>query len=181
MRPTLLLTLAACLVLAAAAPTREAAKRGKDKLRPPDDQGILLKVHAKGVQVYVSKAVPGKEGKDRYEWIPTPRADLFSIKDKGKKVGKHYGSGDGPVWEAGDGTKVVGELPPVAAVPKADTIPWLLIRAKSHEGRGLLSHVTFIQRVDTRGGAPPALRPTRADLKSPVEYTATYIFYGPAP
>jgi hypothetical protein len=176
MRALALLATAAGLVVAAAMPAQEAAREGTDKLKPPPGNVVLLKVHARGVQDYVSKALPTKA--DLFEWVPTPRATLFDFADKGKKVGKHYG---GPTWEAADGSKVVGALPPVAAVLKEGAVPWLLIRAKSHEGSGIFGKVTYIQRVDTRGGVPPALRPTRADLKSPVEYTATYVFYGLAP
>jgi len=40
------------------------------------------------------------------------------------------------------------------AVP-GDAVPWLLLDAKSHEGKGVLSDVTYIQRLNTTGGKAP--------------------------
>ena len=63
--------------------------------------------------------------------------------------------------------------------PVADAIPWLLIRAKSTQGSGLFHDVTYIQRVNTRGGLPPLAVHNEAHLGEEVRvrYTAEYFFY----
>jgi hypothetical protein len=59
----------------------------------------------------------------------------------------------------------------------ADAIPWLLLRAVSTEGPGIFERTTFIQRVNTMGGAAPATAPTQAGQEARVPYTAEYYFY----
>ena len=69
---------------------------------------------------------------------------------------------------------------------KAGAIPWLKIDVKNTgfqdgpTGGDTLSKTTFIQRVNTDGGAAPSTgchRPTDIGRKAFVPYTADYIFY----
>ena len=66
--------------------------------------------------------------------------------------------------------------------PEPDCIDWLLLAAKSTAGNGLFSRVTYIQRLHTDGGKPPAGGCSQADNQTEVmvEYSAQYLFYGPA-
>ena len=57
--------------------------------------------------------------------------------------------------DADDGSVVVGEVVAKADKPESGAIPWLLLRATSHEGSGRLSTVAFIRRANTKGGAAP--------------------------
>ena len=110
----------------------------------------------------------------------TPDAKLFD--DKGKQVAKHFA---GPTWEAKDGSKVVGLVP----VPPENTfrpdptaIPWLKLSADPEKttGPGLLGNTTFIQRVATTGGLPPAAadcNTKEAGKTEKVPYTADYYFW----
>jgi hypothetical protein len=141
----------------------------------PAGHKLPLRAEAKGVQIY--RAVKGKEGKLSWE-LEAPLADL-SDRD-GKRLGRHY---EGPAWEASDGSKVVRDTSqPVktaaAAQPRKD-IPWLLVRVKPADARkGTFAGVVYIQRVETRGGKPPADAPRRAGTKVGVPYQAVYLFYG---
>jgi Protein of unknown function (DUF3455) len=94
------------------------------------------------------------------------------------KIGKHY---EGPTWESADGSKVVGELQERAPAPAAGAIPWLLLKAKTHEGAGAFASVTYIQRVETAGGAAPAsgCDASQAGKESAIDYQAQYYFYAP--
>ena len=87
----------------------------------------------------------------RYAWtLKGPEATLY---DKGgKKIGRHFA---GPTWEGNDGSTVVGEVVSRADSPTGDSIPWLLLSAKSDSGRGLFASVKFIQRLHTVGGNAP--------------------------
>jgi hypothetical protein len=69
-------------------------------------------------------------------------------------------------------------------------IPWLLLEATSHEGDGLFSDVTYIQRVDTQGHDLNEY--DRSEIREEFDrgkrgfarnlpYEATYIFYVAAP
>ena len=60
------------------------------------------------------------------------------------------------------------------------SIPWLLLKAKSNDGAGKLSAVRYITRTDTSGGVAPAsgCDAGHAGAEAPVQYLATYDFYG---
>jgi hypothetical protein len=134
---------------------------------------LLCSAKATGVQIYECRA--GKDDRTHYEWsFKAPEADLFDA--KGEKLGRHYA---GPTWEASDGSKVVGEVKGRCPASDANAIPWLLLNAKQHEGNGIFSHVTSIQRVETAGGKAPAGGCDQSSLGNEVRvpYTAVYYFY----
>jgi len=66
--------------------------------------------------------------------------------------------------------------------PDPDGVDWLLLPAKSTAGNGMFSRVTYIQRLYTDGGKPPAEGCDQAGNQTEVlvEYSAQYFFYGPA-
>jgi hypothetical protein len=144
-----------------------------DAIKPPDGLVMLAKFKAEGVQIYECKLK--KDNPKEYEWSLTA-PDAVLKDDNGKKIGTH---GAGPSWEF-DGGKVTGVRPPKGMLPKEKTIPWLLIEAGEKEGKGTCTKVTYIQRVDTIGGAAPKqVDAGYAGTELRVPYTATYIFYGP--
>jgi len=124
-----------------------AAQKVPPQLLPPATEQLLLQVHAKGDQVYVCQ-----EGATQFAWaLKAPDAQLF---DKyGKPFGKHFA---GPAWEASDGSRVTGKASASAPSPDAHSIPWLLIDVANHEGNGMLSRVSKIQRLNTKGGKAPS-------------------------
>ena len=140
--------------------------------KPPANEQLLLKVHARGDQIYTCKSDGAQ-----FTWtLKAPDAQLF---DKhGKPFGKHFA---GPSWEANDGSRVTGKA--VVNVPsrQADSIPWLLINILSHDGKGVLSRATTIQRVKTKGGKAPAsgCDASHAGQEVRVSYSADYLFYTP--
>ena len=73
---------------------------------------------------------------------------------------------------------MVAALPPLHSERKADTIPWLLLKANANEGKGVFGKVTYIQRVDTTGGNAPAQPPKDGKDIKEVKYEAIYVFYG---
>jgi hypothetical protein len=142
------------------------------QLQPPADQHLVLQVHAKGDQVYICQ-----EGATEFAWaLKAPDAQLFD-KD-GKPFGMHS---VGPTWEASDGSRVKGKAVSAVPSPHPDSIPWLLVDVVSHEGNGVLSRVTKIQRLNTKGGKAPAsgCDSTYAGQEVRVPYSADYLFYAP--
>jgi len=144
-----------------------------DNLKVPQGEVLVLKAQAKGVQIYQCQAKA--DNSSQFEWtLKAPEAALLD--DKAENIGKHYA---GPTWEANDGSKVVGQVTERANSADRNAIPWLLLTAKSHEGNGIFSRVTSIQRVNTVGGKPPS---TGCDSSHQgdqvrVNYEADYYFF----
>jgi hypothetical protein len=76
-----------------------------------------------------------------------------------------------------DGSKIVGKAVGNASGAASDDIPWLKLNVVEHQGRGLLSSVTTVQRLDTHGGALSGGCDKAGDFRS-VAYSATYVFKG---
>ena len=140
---------------------------------------VVLRVRAKGVQIY--RAETGLDGQMKWTLVG-PEAELRDA--AGQVVGKHYKGDAGPMWEHADGSKVVGKKRPGGErkSPHPDSVPELQLDAKAAPGgpAGVLSKVSFIERLDTTGGQPPAATPSTAigeEARSP--YTAEYVFYAP--
>jgi hypothetical protein len=149
-----------------------AAQEVPQQLRPPANERLLLQVHAKGDQVYICKGDAGQ-----FAWtLKAPDAQLFD-KD-GKLFGKHFA---GPSWEATDGGRVIGKAIANVPSPDADSIAWLLVNIVGHEGSGVLSAATTIQRINTKGGKAPAsgCDASHAGQEVRVPYSADYLFYSP--
>jgi hypothetical protein len=127
---------------------------------------IIATFQGVGAQIYECKS--GGDGKLTWSF----REPIAALIGHGKTVGRHYG---GPTWENVDSSKVVAKASGNAPGASADDIPWLKLDVTKHAGRGLLSKVTTIQRLDTHGGALSGGCDKAGDFKS-VAYTATYVF-----
>jgi uncharacterized protein DUF3455 len=149
-----------------------AAQQLPQQLQPRANEQLLLQVHAKGDQIYTCKSDAAQ-----FTWtLRAPDAQLFD--NDGKRLGKHF---VGPSWEANDGSRVTGKAVANAPSPDADSIPWLLVNVISHDGSGVLSSVTTIQRLNTKGGKAPATGCDASHLGQElrVPYSADYLFYTP--
>jgi hypothetical protein len=154
-----------------------APPRVPENLKVPGSYAVLLKALGKGKQIYVCSAKPGDGS--QFAWVlDRPEAELMD--DKGEVIGKHY---KGPTWEAADGSKVAGQVQQRENAPKANAVPWLLLKADSPAPgqMGKFAQVRYIQRVDTAGGMAPAsgCDQSQAGAEASVDYQATYYFYGP--
>jgi hypothetical protein len=141
-------------------------------LAVPPENDLAFALEAEGVQVYA--CAPSAAS---FSWaFQAPQATL--TEGGGRAAGTHYA---GPTWESTDGSKVVGAK--VAATPDAAAIPWLLLRAASHAGRGRMEDVTFVQRIQTSGGNAPQLGCDAGHVGeiARVPYRAVYCFYRKGP
>ena len=135
-----------------------------------DENKVSFQGYAEGVQIYVS--TPSLVNPTQFVWtFKAPEAVLFD--NDGNVVAIHYA---GPTWESNSGSKVVAARVSGVTVD-ATAIPWLLLRATSTEGPGILAQTTLVQRVNTVGGLAPAAPPTQAGLEVRVPYTADYFFF----
>ncbi len=149
-----------------------AAQEVPKQLEPRAGEQLLVQVHAKGDQIYTCKS----DGALSTWTLKAPDAQLFDR--DGKLFGKHSA---GPSWEANDGSRVTGRAVANSPSPDADSIPWLLVTVVSHDGSGVLSRVTSIQRINTKGGKAPAAGCDALHIGKEIRvaYAADYRFYIP--
>jgi hypothetical protein len=160
--------------LAAAAPAHQApAPMLPAEVAVPAGNKQFLLGHAVGVQIYTCNATGAT-----FAWSSaTPRARLFD--DHGHVIASHFA---GPTWQAKDGSTVVGRREDGVTVDPT-AISWLRLAAVSttsgaHGER--LTATTYIQRLRTRGGLPPAADQCSAATAGKVvesPYTADYTFW----
>jgi|SRR5215217_7773014 len=161
------------LALSQAAYAGPSAPSVPTRIQVEDGNKVFLVGHAVGVQIYSCNATAAG-----YGWGPaTPRANLYD--DNGKLIATHYG---GPTWQAGDGSKVVGQrVDGVTVDPTA--IQWLLLSAASTSAGpdgSRLAETTYIQRIATTGGLVPPGADCNAETSGTVRevpYTADYYFW----
>jgi hypothetical protein len=160
--PTLALLLLFGLPMSAA---RAAETPLPDAIAAPGET-VALAVHAEGAQVYECKAA--SDGKLAWAFRE-PIATLFV---DGKTIGRHYA---GPNWEHGDGSAVVGKASGNAPAATAEDIPWLKLQVVSSRGSGVLTGVTTVQRINTKGGKLEGACDKAGRFKS-APYAADYVF-----
>lgn len=127
-------------------------------------------VSARGVQIYECRDVDGKPA-----WtFVAPEAELFD--GRGRRFGHH---GAGPIWQAEDGSSVVGKVVARADAPISGAVPWLLLETRSAGRPGALAKVTRIRRVHTAGGVAPGSGCDTGGIGSQrrVAYSADYALY----
>jgi len=129
-------------------------------------ESVVLSVHAEGAQVYECKAA--SDGKLAWAF----REPIATLLLDGKTVGRHYA---GPNWEHSDGSAVVGKVAGSAPGATANDIAWLKLAVISQRGSGVLTGVTTVQRINTRGGKLDGAC-DKAGAFSSAPYSAEYVF-----
>jgi hypothetical protein len=140
---------------------------------PPQGSALLLEAVADGVQIYTCEAKGSL-----FQWaFKAPEANLFD--KQGRQIGTHFA---GPTWKMADGSAIVGEVVTKADAAEKDAIQWLLLRAKSHEGQGILAEAAFIRRTETTGGVAPTAGCDASHISEQVRmrYSAVYQFFSAA-
>jgi hypothetical protein len=134
-----------------------------ENIEAPAGNKLAFRVYAVGVQ--------------RYRWngaswdFVEPVATLYADAKYDVKVGIHYA---GPTWESILGGKVVATRVDGCS-PDPASIPWLLLRATSADG--VLGWVSYIQRLNTKGGLAPIAPGASTGVIAEIPYTAEYYFY----
>ena len=159
-RATLALVLLTGLNVSAGAETKL-----PDAIAAPGET-VVLSAHAEGAQVYECKAA----GDGKLAW--TFREPIASLLVDGKTVGRHYA---GPTWENVDGSAVVGKVMGNAPGATANDIAWLKLQVTASHGKGVLTGVTTVQRINTKGGKLVGACDKAGSFKS-APYSADYVF-----
>jgi hypothetical protein len=128
---------------------------------------LIATAHATGAQVYECKT--NSDGKLVWQF----REPIATLMIDGKTVGRHFA---GPVWEMADGSAVSAKVSAQAPGATTNDIPLLRLDVAARHGSGLLSGITTIQRLNTRGGRADAACDSTGTFLS-VPYSADYAFY----
>ncbi len=149
-----------------AAVTNTAATPVPAALVPPAGNHEVARFAASGVQIY--QCVGGV-------WtFVEPAASLVGYETTSHRPNQaiHF---RGPSWESvTDGSLV--EAKSIASSPVDGSIPQLLLQAGTTRGDGVFGKVTYVQRLNTKGGAAPTSTCTDGATQS-VRYTAAYHFF----
>lgn len=144
-----------------------------DVVKVPAGQRVAMEAVGTGHLAYECReksAMPGN-----YEWVFVgPEAILTNR--AGARVGTYYGPP--ATWESSDGSKISGTQ--LAISPGASgSIPLQLVKTNPSVGAGSMAGITYIQRVNTRGGVAPMLTCDVGTVgkRELVTYKADYIFY----
>jgi hypothetical protein len=113
----------------------------------------------------------------QHEWVfAGPMAELRDR--QGRTIGRYVGPP--ATWAASDGSAITGTQ--LAVAPAGDgNIPLQLVKANPATGQGVMTGISHIQRVATRGGVAPASMCDAGTKgkREVVKYQADYIFYKP--
>jgi len=134
-----------------------------DAIKVPEGNKRLATYRGEGVQIY---------GCTNGAWpLIQPAATLSH---HGRTIALHS---KGPVWTSTvDGSTVGAAAVPGASVPRPNAVPELLLKANLNNGDGIFGKVTYVQRLDTRGGLAPA-GTCAAGAQTAVRYSADYAFW----
>ena len=173
------LLIATAAVLGACATSPMMAMKNVDNaalpeaVRVPAGQKQMMSTWATGEITYECREKKDMAGAHEWAFVG-PVATLYGA-DK-KMVGKYYA---GPTWEAADGSKVTGKQVAIAPATPG-SIPLQLVKAEPAMGTGAMTGVSYIQRLNTKGGGAPAMAcdAMGKGKRQVVAYEADYVFYG---
>lgn len=143
-----------------------------EAVRVPAGQRLVMTTTGVGEITYECREKKDMAGQHEWAFVG-PVATLYGA-DR-QAVGKYYA---GPTWEAGDGSKVSGKQLAVAPASPG-SIPLQLVKADPATGHGAMTGVSYIQRLNTKGGVAPAspCDATSKGTRRQVAYEADYVFY----
>jgi len=141
------------------------------KIKVPSGSEPVLRLSARGVQVFRCEPRDGA-----MTWVfRQPDAELLN--ERGQVVGRH---GANQSFEYTDGSRLTATITAYDDAPGAGDLRWLLLTTRSY-GKGAFDGVTYVQRVNTRGGMPPErCDKAQANQVLRVDFTADFVFWRPA-
>jgi len=80
-------------------------------------------------------------------------------------------------FEHVDGSRLFGEIVDHVPSPNSDSLPWLLLKTRAY-GAGALSEITYVERIETVGGMPPAsCDAAQLNQVLRVPFSADFVFF----
>jgi hypothetical protein len=145
-----------------------------EAIRVPAGNQVVLETTGVGLLKYECRANVAATGAIGWA-LASPMADLID------RTGKSVGSYGGPpaTWTHADGSSVVGTQLALAPVMGSNNIALQLSKGTPGSGAGVLQNITYIQRINTKGGQDISKPCTQAELgdKLTLPYQADYIFW----
>ncbi|WP_037303552.1 DUF3455 domain-containing protein [Amycolatopsis orientalis] len=134
-----------------------------EAVKVPDGNTRVATYRGEGVQIY---------GCANGAWTLIQPAATLS--HHGRAIALHS---KGPVWTSTvDGSTVGAAAVPGASSPRPNAVPEVLLKANLNSGDGIFGKITYVQRLDTRGGLAPAGACT-AGAQTASRYSADYAFW----
>ncbi len=161
-----------CAVLLATAGASFAAAALPEPVRVPAGHSAFLESVGVGEITYECREKKDMAG--AFEWAFVAPVAVLNDMQK-KPIGKYYA---GPTWEANDGSKVAGKQVAIAPASPGN-IPLQLVKAEPAMGQGAMTGVSYIQRLETKGGVAPTATcdMSTKGAKQQVGYQAKYVFF----
>lgn len=145
-----------------------------EAIRVPAGHEVVLETTGVGVLNYECRANVAATGAVGWA-LASPKADLID------RTGKTVGSYSGPpaTWTHMDGSTVVGTQVVLSPVLGSNNIPTQLSKGTPGMNAGVLQNISYIQRINTKGGQDISKPCTQADIgdKLTLPYQADYIFW----
>jgi hypothetical protein len=176
---TMCMVTGTALIMAACSTAKPPAKEYSqdlltESIRVPAGNVVALETTGVGVLNYeCSKNVAGT---GQIGWtLVSPKADLID------RTGKNVGTYGGPpaTWTHMDGSSVIGTQIALAPTIGGNNIAMQLSKGNPGLTSGAMTGVTYIQRINTKGGQDLSRACAAADLgdKLTLPYQADYIFW----
>ena len=147
--------------------------------RLPDGQRVVFRAHGSGSVTYECDV---KEDALRTAtWVQSGSATLSGGTFGSNTMRLTMGPGPGMVFDSSDGSSAAGSPASTQPSPRpALDMPYQLVKITGTRGRGILKEVTYVERVDTQGGAQPnrACTSSGSSSRETIRFEADYIFYG---
>ncbi len=176
---TLAMVAGTAVMMAACSSVKPPAKeysqdRLAEAIRVPAGNEVVLETTGVGVLNYECRANVAASGTIGWA-LASPKADL--IDRTGKTVGTY--SGPPATWTHMDGSTVVGTQLAISPVVGSNNIALQLSKGTPGAGAGVMQNISFIQRINTKGGQDISLPCTQANIgnKLTLPYQADYIFW----
>ena len=145
-----------------------------EAIRVPTGNEVVLETTGVGVLNYECRANVAATGTIGWA-LASPKADLID------RTGKTVGSYGGPpaTWTHMDGSTVVGTQVVLSPVMGSNNIALQLSKGTPGMGAGVLQNVSYIQRINTKGGQDISMPCTQTEIgkKITLPYQADYIFW----
>jgi hypothetical protein len=134
---------------------------------------IVATFRAEGAQVYECKPDASNTSASRLQSLTWQfREPIATLILDGKSVGRHFA---GPNWDHIDGSGVRAEVSVSAPAATPGDIPNLQLEAVEHRGNGILTNVTAVRRINTKGGMLQGPCEIAGGYRS-IPYSADYVF-----